>query len=165
MTPDTIILHCSATPDGKTADWAAIRRYHTSWKREGIIITEETAREMHRQGMPVRRPWSDIGYHFGIELIGDGYEILMGRMPNIQGAHCADGGMNRRSLGICFTGDFDQAPPPEAQWRQGLKLVRALMAIYGIPASQVFGHREFAAHKSCPGREFDLDRFRLELLG
>lgn len=164
MTPDSIILHCSATQDGHTVSWSAIRRYHMSWKCEGQAITAEAAKEMGQQGMPVQKPWNDIGYHFGIELIGNDYEILMGRMPTIAGAHCKDGGMNQRSLGICFVGDFEKTPPPQAQWDLGLTLVGALMNLCQIPVKRVFGHREFSPWKTCPGSRFDLERFRNELL-
>jgi hypothetical protein len=163
MAPDSIILHCSATKDRRTVSWSAIRQYHMSWKCEGQVITAEAAYEMGRQGMPVTKPWADIGYHFGIEQINDSYEILMGRMPHIQGAHCHSGGMNHHSLGICFVGSFNSNPPPEPQWKLGLKLVTALMRIYKIPPEHVFGHREFASNKSCPGMFFDLDKFRNEL--
>lgn len=163
MRPTHIILHCSATLDGHNVSWNAIRRYHASWKCEGMAITAEAAKEIGRQGIPVEKPWSDIGYHFGIEQIGEGYEILMGRMPNEQGAHCHAGGMNRCSLGICFVGAFDRTPPPKSQWQLGLKLVRALMDIYEIPPAFVYGHREIAPWKTCPGLMFSLDRFRRDL--
>ena len=56
MTPRRIIIHHSATKDGRTFSWSAIRRYH-----------------VHTLG------WTDIGYHAGIELIGDDFECLFGR--------------------------------------------------------------------------------------
>ena len=43
-----IIVHCSATPKGRNVDTAEIRRWHT----------EDNG-------------WSDIGYHFVVELDGD----------------------------------------------------------------------------------------------
>ena len=114
MKPDSIVLHHSLTKDGMTVSWNAIRNYH-----------------MHKLR------WRDIGYHLGIEWIGRmhethrQYEILMGRMLNDTGAHCR--GMNTKSIGICFLGNFDLEKPPLEQWWKGVKLVRSLMEIFDIP--------------------------------
>jgi hypothetical protein len=53
--PNKIILHHSATADGPTVSWGAIRRFHV-----------------------VECAWGAIGYHYGIELVGDYYEVLIG---------------------------------------------------------------------------------------
>ena len=98
-----------------------------------------------------------------IELVDDHYEILMGRMPDQTGAHCTQEGMNSKSLGICFIGNFDLTPPENDQWNLGIKLVKYLIYIYKIPIEKVKGHREFASYKTCPGIMFDLDKFRGEL--
>lgn len=143
MKPNKIILHHSATKDGLTVSWNAIRRFHT-----------------------VECAWSDIGYHFGIELVADpgdpagSYEILMGRMPDQGGAHTKD--QNQQSIGVCFVGAFDDEPPPERQWKQGLRLVAWLCRQYNFGPADVYGHRDFA-NKTCPGLKFDLLRFKSEL--
>jgi hypothetical protein len=139
MNPTRIILHCSATEDGRTVSWGAIRRYHVE-----------------------QRGWADIGYHFGVELVNEGYEILLGRFPDQTGAHCL--GQNFDSLGICFVGEFDELSPPPAQWRRGIGLTAWLCRRYLIPADRVFGHRQFEPAKTCPGLAFDLDLFRNELV-
>ncbi len=132
------MLHHSLTEDGKTVSWQAIRKYHIEEKK-----------------------WDDIGYHFGIELINDTYEILMGRPLDQEGAHCI--GMNERALGICLVGNFDLAPPPEKQWRAAIILVRGLSRLLNIPFTCVVAHRDYAP-KTCPGRNFDLEKFRRELI-
>lgn len=141
MRPQYIIIHHSLTEDGETVSWGAIRRYHTQ-----------------------TLGWRDIGYHYGIELVGQYYEILMGRLPGETGAHCKEQGMNRKSLGICCVGNFDMIEPPPGQFQKCLNLVRHLMALYNIPSDRVLGHRELATYKSCPGRSWDMGEFR-SLLG
>jgi N-acetylmuramoyl-L-alanine amidase len=143
-----IMLHHSLTKDGQTVSWQAIRRYH-----------KETL------------GWKDIGYHFGIEFIGaygntplpGGYEILMGRPLDQDGAHCAAQDMNHKAIGICFIGNFDEDPVPEGQWSQGVILARSLTRLLDIPVSFIVPHRDYAP-KSCPGKLFDLDKFRRDVV-
>jgi N-acetylmuramoyl-L-alanine amidase len=164
MIPDAIVLHHSLTKDGDTVSWDAIRTFHTSWKCEGYIVRPDQVQGLINQGAPVERPWSDIGYHFGIERINGRYEILSGRMMTEPGAHCSQNGMNKRALGICFVGAFDEMPVPVDQLALGLRLVRSLMEIFNITLGNIYGHRELAPYKSCPGKRFDLKQFRADLL-
>jgi N-acetylmuramoyl-L-alanine amidase len=86
-----IIVHCSAT-------------------REGENYTVDTIRSWHVDG----RGWSDIGYHFYIDLYG---EIHKGRDIAKIGAHSK--GQNRN-----------------------LAVLRTLKAMY--PEATIHGHRDFA---------------------
>jgi len=76
---DKIIIHCSAT-------------------REGENYTVDTIRSWHVDG----RGWSDIGYHFYIDLYG---KIHKGRDIAKIGAHVK--GHNRNSIGICYCGGVE----------------------------------------------------------
>lgn len=136
MIPTQIIVHHSLTKDGSTVSWQAIRKYHT-----------ETL------------GWNDIGYHGGLELIGDRYEILLGRMPTEPGAHCKEQGMNYRSLGVCVVGNFDNQPEVDMLISMGglnllVRYVRALCDVHHIAPSEVRRHHDFAPYKSCPGTLF-----------
>ncbi len=139
MKPTKIILHCSDTKDSGTVSWGAIRTYHTN-----------------------TIGWKDIGYHFGIELVGSYYEILLGRLLTEPGAHCE--GHNADSIGICFVGAFDTEAVPAKQWDKGIKLVRWLMTIFNLTNRDVYGHREFNKQKTCPGTKFNLNTFRVQLI-
>ena len=142
MNPKFIILHHSLTKDSETVSWQAIRHYHIN---------------------DPKHKYNDIGYHYGIELVNDQHEILVGRMPNQSGAHCKQMGMNRMSVGICFVGNFDDGKPLPEMWVMGLRFVRGLMDIYQIPRQNIKGHRELCDYKSCPGFYFDLNKFRSQL--
>lgn len=143
MNPKGVIIHHSLTKDGQTVSWGAIREYH-------INING----------------WRDIGYHYGLELVGGRYEIFKGRMDNEQGAHCF--GFNDY-LGICLIGNFNIAPPPAEQAAQAVKLCRSLMDIYGFKIDNFIGHwetfdlRNMAIQKSCPGTKFNMPDFRASL--
>lgn len=152
MKPEYVILHHSATADSGTVSWGAIRRYHVQ-----------------------DHGWKDVGYHAGVELVGDHYEALLGRGWDEEGAHTPEAGMNGRSVGICLVGNFDEAPPLEAQWEKALWLVRWIQRLVGIPAANVIGHREAGLmagkdwtkgeYKTCPGRLFPMAEFRGALAG
>lgn len=135
-----IIIHHSQTADGKTLSWDDIRVYHKFVQR-----------------------WRDIGYQFGIELIENDYEYLVGRMLLEEGAHCATDGMNTKSIGICVVGNFDLEPPRLIQLNMLTRLVRSLQLLFNIPYSNVLGHREVTDYKTCPGKLFDMNAFRAGL--
>jgi hypothetical protein len=126
MKPEFIILHHSATKDAGTVSWGAIRKYHKSLG------------------------WDDIGYHYGLELVGDEYEILIGRPWFRWGAHTI--GMNQNSLGVCVVGNYDT---DELNSRLLLKLSELLISLqmaHNIPDKNIQGHRVYA-NKSCPGEK------------
>lgn len=118
-----IIIHCSATPEGREVSLEEI----DSWHR--------------RQG------YNCIGYHYLIGLDGI---IRRGRPEETAGAHCR--GHNRNSIGVCYVGGCDKDMQPKdtrtpAQRESLRKLVAELKKRY--PHATVHGHREFAA-KACP---------------
>lgn len=133
-----IILHHSLTRDSRTVSWDAIRKYHV-----------------------FALGWSDIGYHAGIELINNRYEILLGRPFSKIGAHTR--GYNRYSIGICMIGNFDLLPPPSEQWDLTMGFIKDLMKIFKISKKNVFGHHDFNINKSCPGNTVNLEKLRMRL--
>lgn len=127
--PNKIILHHSLTKDGKTVSWGAIRKYHMN-----------------------TREWRDIGYHWGIELVGDEYKIFKGREESEEGAHCQ--GQNSNSIGICLVGNFDIAEPPREQLEKLYELIEDIFNRHG--KLQIFGHNAYSS-KSCPGKLFPMN--------
>ena len=135
-----IMIHHSATEDGATFSWSAIRRFH---------MTDPD----HR--------WNDIGYHAGVELVGKDYEALFGRPMDRIGAHCPQGEMNRKALGICIVGNYDAAAPPKAALEVLRdRLLRPLMRTYGIQPQNVVFHRDYNPAKTCPGTAFTKEILR-----
>ena len=119
-----IIIHCSATPEGKDFTVDDIRRWHLA------------------------RKFADIGYHYVIYRDGS---VHKGRSEELTGAHCL--GHNANSIGICYIGGCtangkypkDTRTP---QQKQALRqLVQQLLFVY--PHASVHGHNEFS-NKACP---------------
>ena len=137
--PTHIIIHHSLTKDSETVSWGAIKRYHV-----------ETL------------GWSDIGYHYGVERVGDVFKVFSGRDENVTGAHTV--GMNSKSIGICCVGNYDLISPPYWMLAELQVLVKKLMKKYTILVENVRGHHDYAAYKSCPGNLFDMEDFRKHLL-
>jgi len=138
--PEYIILHHSLTKDSKTVSWDAIRKYH---KQKG---------------------WQDIGYHYGIELVGNKYEIMHGRKPNEAGAHCKQMGMNFKSLGVCFVGNFDETVMTKEMFQAGKLLLVSLCLDFHINVDNIRMHREYATYKTCPGKKFPYWKMKYEVL-
>ena len=123
---DKIILHCTATPEGKD-------------------FTVQQIRDWHVRG----NGWSDIGYHFVVDRYGN---VHAGRPIEKPGAHTK--GQNANSIGVSYVGGCatDGRTPKDtrtpAQRSAIVGLIKDLKRRYGSHIT-VHGHNEFAA-KSCP---------------
>ncbi len=118
-----IIVHCSATREGKYFTAEDIGRWH---KAQGFAC---------------------IGYHFVVRTDG---RIEMGRSIERVGAHCK--GHNGMSVGVCYVGGLSRDGQPqdtrtEEQRESMMMLIGVLKRMF--PEAKVHGHREFAA-KACP---------------
>lgn len=132
----TVIIHHSATKDKGTLDWSGIYNYHVN-----------------------TRNWVDIGYHFGIEKVNGEYQILTGRPLGVQGAHCKRHGMNSRSIGICFVGNYERTTVPDEMYDVGIKLIAGLCQTTLCNSQMIFPHKEFT-NTLCPGNRMDIGRIR-----
>lgn len=121
---DEIIVHCTATPEGRKVTVAEI----TVW---------------HKQ-----RGFSNIGYHYVVYLDGS---IHLGRDVNVAGAHTT--GHNANSIGVCYVGgvakDGKTAKDTRTEYQKlSLRyLLKNLKILY--PNARIYGHRDFA-NKACP---------------
>ena len=119
-----LIVHCSATPEGKDYSIDTIRQWH------------------------LQRGFSDIGYHYVIYRDGS---IHIGRDESIIGAHCT--GHNTNSIGVCYIGGCasDGKTPKDTRTLQQkeslLSLLKTLKVKY--PNAKIYPHYKFAA-KACP---------------
>lgn len=120
-----IIVHCTATPEGR-------------------VETVQSIRNMH-----LAKGWSDIGYHYLIGLNGERWN---GRNVNLVGAHCE--GYNANSIGVCYVGGVDKKLKTKDTRTQKQKdallaLLKDLRRIY--PKAKICGHRDLDRHgKECP---------------
>ena len=120
-----IIIHCSATPEGK-------------------FLSAEACRQDHIQ----HRGFRDIGYHFYITRDG---EIHPGRPLEKVGAHCRN--HNAHSIGICYEGGLDadgRTKDTRTLEQRGslLALIRELRKRF--PKALIVGHHDLNPMKECP---------------
>lgn len=131
---DKIIIHCSATAEGKAFYAKDIDKWHKA------------------------RGWKGIGYHYVIDLDG---KVEKGRPVEQIGAHCTN--HNKYSIGICYIGGLakDGKTPKDTRTKEQKEalwgLIRELLCKY--PKATIHGHNEFAA-KACPSfnvqKEFEI---------
>lgn len=162
---DLVVLHCSATPNGRRTVVEDIDAWHY---QRGFRRTLDARR---RQNFNL----AAIGYHFLIYLNG---AVATGRHLDEVGAHVV--GNNRTSIGICLVGT-DQFTA--AQWASLARNIEGLAKLYGrvlVPYAPgrrrepgelyLCGHRDLSPDrdndglvepwewlKSCPG--FDVGQW------
>ena len=123
-----IIIHCSATPEGREHTLADLDRWH---KKRGFTTVNGIT----------------VGYHFVIRLDGT---TERGRPLNRIGAHTV--GRNSDSIGICYIGGTDNRLQPkdtrtDPQKKAMEGLIKEMLLKY--PDAVVSGHNQWA-NKACP---------------
>jgi N-acetyl-anhydromuramyl-L-alanine amidase AmpD len=119
-----IIVHCSATPEGRDVTAEEIRRWHLD------------------------KGWKDIGYHYVIERSG---KIRQGRHIDLMGFHTT--GKNQMSIGVCYVGGLDSDMKAK-DTRTGdqkdsfHRLLYALCIVFPT-ITRISGHRDYSK-KDCP---------------
>ncbi len=117
-----VILHCSATEEGREVKVDTIRKWH------------------------LNNGWDDIGYHYC--LYADG-SIHRGRDLDKSGAHTK--GENYNSIGICYIGGLKDGKPADTMTAKQelafMELVFSLRTAFGWLT--VHGHNEYS-NKACP---------------
>lgn len=118
-TINQIVIHCSATEQWRDVSVEEIRQWH------------------------LRRGFSDVGYHFVIDLNG---KVHTGRHVSIQGAHAA--GYNANSIGICYVGGLARGtlePMDTRTPKQKESLVNIVAMLKNIfPIKSIDGHRDLS---------------------
>lgn len=122
-----IVVHCSATPEGRDVTAADINKMH------------------------IARGFKKIGYHYVIRLDGT---VETGRKENEIGAHAK--GYNANSIGVCYVGGLasDGKTPKDtrtpAQKSALKKLLHTLKQRY--PDARIVGHRDLSPDTNHNGK-------------
>lgn len=136
-TINKIILHCTATIEGKDYRAKDIDRWHKA------------------------RGWKGIGYHYVIDLDGT---VEKGRKDSEIGAHCS--GQNAHSIGVVYVGglatDGKTAKDTRTKEQKAalITLVKKLLKQYNLTINNVYCHNQFA-NKACPS--FSINTFKREV--
>lgn len=119
-----IIVHCTATAEGKDFKVSDIDKWHRA------------------------KGWDGIGYHQVVYLDGS---VHPGRPMDKVGAHCL--GHNQNSIGVVYVGGVasDGKTPKDTRTPEQKAALRKLLTDLKrkYPGAAIHGHRDFAA-KACP---------------
>ena len=125
-----IIVHSTATPEGRDVSLEEVRQWHT--KELG---------------------WSDIGYHFLVLLDGS---VEEGRPLERTGAHTK--GHNWDSIGIAYVGGLDSKMNAKdtRNDKQKDSLVDLLCQLKDAYGGIIYGHNNYST-KACPSFDAKLE--------
>ncbi|MBZ9715889.1 N-acetylmuramoyl-L-alanine amidase [Deinococcus multiflagellatus] len=136
--PTRILVH--HTDSANTADLSRTQAYSLA----------RSIQESH-----FSRGWIDSGQQFTISRGGyvmegrhRSLEAAQGGQQHVQGAHCD--GFNDVSVGIENEGNYMTVAPPGGQYSALVAMCAWLCQQYGIPATELYGHRDFN-NTDCPG--------------
>lgn len=121
-----LVVHCSATPEGRDIDIETIRGWH---KQQG---------------------WRDVGYHYVVKLDG---AVQKGRPDAEIGSHVA--GHNATTIGICYVGGLAKDAKTAKDTRTAAQKAALKKLLIDLkvkhPKAKIVGHRDFPkVAKACP---------------
>jgi hypothetical protein len=137
--PNKIIVHHTAFPNS------------TDYSQAHAFANSRAIQDLHMD----TNGWIDSGQHFtnsrGGWLTegrhGSLYALLHGQTM-VQGAHCV--GQNDQAIGIENEGIYLDVQPPRALWNSLVLFCAFTCQQYGVPATEIYGHKDFN-NTQCPG--------------
>jgi hypothetical protein len=137
--PNKIIVHHTAFPNS------------TDYSQAHAFANSRAIQDLHMD----TNGWIDSGQHFtnsrGGWLTegrhGSLYALLHGQTM-VQGAHCV--GQNDQAIGIENEGTYLDVQPPRALWNSLVVFCAFTCQQYGVPATEIYGHKDFN-NTQCPG--------------
>lgn len=115
-----------------------------------LLDTSHHTAEM-MEAWHIAKGWEGLGYQFVIHKNGD---IWRGRPEQYHGSHTTT--HNKKSIGICLSGNFDATLPTLEQIESLTSLLKEMMTKYGIPKDKIVPHRTYA-NKTCYGNKLKDD--------
>lgn len=138
--PKSIIIHHSGGTDANPL----------------LDTSHHTAKTM--ESWHLQKGWEGLGYNYVIHKDG---AIWRGRPEHYHGGHA--GKENRRSIGICLSGNFDATMPTQEQIEAIKWLLEDILGRHpNLTKDDIVPHRKFA-NKSCPGKNLS-DTWARDLL-
>ena len=139
-----LIIHCTATPEGRRVTPSDIKKWHTAPPPKG-------------------RGWSKMGYTDLFGLNGEVWNLTpFDQDDEVDGFEVTNGvrGMNSISRHICYVGGVGADGKPKdtrtpAQFSIMSSYIKLMIARY--PDIKVAGHNQFDAGKACPS--FDVPAY------
>ncbi len=141
------------------------------WKY--IVIHHSGSPNASIQGMDYyhrveRHMENGLAYHF---VIGNGHSMKDGEISvghrwtaQLDGGHLASEALNKKAIGICLVGNFDEDRPTRKQMESLHALVEYLLARCRLGHSAVKTHQQInPIYTRCPGRLFPTKTFLQEL--
>lgn len=132
-----LIIHCTATPEGRS-------------------ITPETIRNWHLKPPPLGRGWSKVGYSDVVLLDGTRHRFVKHNGDKwIDAEEITNGvaGMNSVSRHVCYVGGLDssgiKAKNTLTEVQNGILSSIIAECLAYAPDIQIAGHNQFA-NKACP---------------
>lgn len=144
-TIDSIIIHCTDSPDTRDFGVEDIERWHCE--------------------RAIKEPWSAyidaegntrfIGYHYVVKRDGT---VEPGRPEHEVGCHCK--GHNARSIGVVWVG---RQSPSDQQIGALVSFVANLCIAHALTSEDVHGHNAFTSFKTCPNLDMDFFKSAVEM--
>ena len=139
-------------------------------KKWQYIIIHHSATEhgssLHFNKAHLAKGWDKgVGYDFVIDNRSedkeDGQiEETPRWIKQIDGAHCKASDMNKKAIGICLVGNFDEEVVTQRQIESLVWLVHQLQGFYHIPTRNIIRHGHVpGASTDCPGKRFPWEEF------
>lgn len=132
-----LIIHCTATPEGRS-------------------VTAETIRNWHMKPPPLGRGWSKVGYSDVILLDGTRHRFVKHNGDKwIDSGEITNGvaGLNSVSRHVCYVGGLDvsgaKAKNTLTDVQNGILSSIIAECLAYAPDIQIAGHNQFA-NKACP---------------